>query len=199
MKSYRVTTAVVVTADGKPRPTIGKIVVQANTAHEAAAIGYATLQGTPEKANELRESQSVNFCNQTNLPCVNPAAPVLRYSVAGHITDVQEWDESDFAKYLIYDGTEMYEVNALGQIRRTGVNATRYSDQWKAVALLARNNFGKTVDSIQFSEWDKRLPAEVDQTYKNGKFKMALRDFDHGTVRTWGKPVRVGRATRQGS
>ncbi|NCB17584.1 MAG: FtsX-like permease family protein, partial [Synergistales bacterium] len=97
------------------------------------------LQGTPEKANELRESQSVNFCHQTNLPCVNPAAPVLRYSVAGHITDVQEWDESDFAKYLINDGTEMYEVNALGQIRRTGVNATRYGDQWKAVALLGQN------------------------------------------------------------
>lgn len=86
---------------------------------------------------------------------------------------------------------ERYLVNDAGEITRKACD-WQYSGQWKALALIRRNNFGRVVEAIPFAAWPTEIPRLSSMPdgdgwyYKNGGNKWSVRDLDHGTVRDWG-------------
>ena len=88
--------------------------------------------------------------------------------------------------FVIRTSQEDFSCDAQGRIGRPAMHMAP-SGQWKALALVRRNNFG-TLETIPFSQWAERLPT-IQWTFKNGKPRYTLRDLDHGTVREWGSMV----------
>lgn len=89
--------------------------------------------------------------------------------------------------YELEDGSgQRYKVDSQGCIYAP--NKLNPSGEWKALALVRRNNFGSIIAITLFAHWSWALPT--DWLYKNGKPKFTLRDLDHGTVREWGTRVR---------
>jgi hypothetical protein len=88
--------------------------------------------------------------------------------------------------YVIQTARETYRVSDAGLISRFCLD-WKYSGEWKALALVRRNNFG-VLETIPFAEWPQRL-SELQWSFKNSKPRYTLRDMDHGTVREWGEMV----------
>lgn len=74
-----------------------------------------------------------------------------------------------------------YTVDADGNITRHDRPGIEPSGQWRFLGLqhVKRREF------IPFADLPARL-AGLDLRYKNGKPQYTVRDFDHGSVRTWG-------------
>ena len=89
--------------------------------------------------------------------------------------------------YILYTSRERYTVNADGTIGRPGKGSP--SGQWKALALVRRNNFGHVVEIVPFDRWGELADGGRDMRHKNGKPIWRLRDLDHGTLREWGDGV----------
>lgn len=93
----------------------------------------------------------------------------------------------------IWDGREYMDVNAAGWIARKGQNSLTASPGWRLLGAVELNNFGATVRNYSLAEL-LADPAGIPWTFKNGKPRVRLCDFDHGTRRQWCRPAYVIRA-----
>jgi hypothetical protein len=88
--------------------------------------------------------------------------------------------------YFLHTDREHYRVSVNGFISRACQN-WQYSGQWRLRGLARRNNFGYRVEFVPFPQ----CMSITDMRHKNGKPKWVVCDFDHGTDREWGEPLRV--------
>jgi hypothetical protein len=93
--------------------------------------------------------------------------------------------------YFVHTDREHYRVSLNGFITRHCLG-WQCSPQWRLRGLVRYNNFGYRVEFVPFPQCMKI----TDMRYKNGKAKWRVADYDHGTNREWGEPLRVvGEAT----
>ena len=88
--------------------------------------------------------------------------------------------------YFLHTDREHYRVSLNGFITRHCLG-WKYSEQWRLLGLVRRNNFGSAVEYIPFPA----CMAITDVRHKNNKPKWRVRDYDHGAHREWSEPLRV--------
>jgi len=80
-------------------------------------------------------------------------------------------------------GGEYWRLHDNGQIERPGLVSP--SDSWRVVGAVRLNNFGHTVQRFTLADV---LSGRIEWKHKNGKQRVHILDFDHGTIRMWGCP-----------
>jgi hypothetical protein len=78
---------------------------------------------------------------------------------------------------------ECMPIREDGCITRQG--CSDFSGEWKIVAAVRLNNFGRTVERIA---WPEVLNIK-DWQFKNGAQRWFVVDFDHGSKRVWMSPT----------
>jgi len=84
----------------------------------------------------------------------------------------------------IYSNGVYREVNEKGEIEVTQ-GKKNFSSQWRIVGAVERNNFGHVVKRYSLSELRQ---SSIEWSYKNGKQKVFIIDYDHGSNREWRSP-----------
>lgn len=88
------------------------------------------------------------------------------------------------ANTIIENGTRYATIDSEGCVQRLdGMN--KANDQWRIVGAVRLNNFGRVVCQYDL---DDVLAGEIQWRHKNGKQRVHLLDFDHGTYRMRGSP-----------
>jgi hypothetical protein len=87
----------------------------------------------------------------------------------------------------IEHGNEYWKLHDNGQIERTCPDGYHVapSEQWRVVGAIRRNNFGYTVERFTLADV---LENKITWRHKNGKQRVHIVDFDHGTRRVWMSP-----------
>lgn len=90
-------------------------------------------------------------------------------------------------KTIIQHGKEYMRANEKGEIYRPEIGMKNPSGQWRIVGAVERNNFGA---AVRFYPLERILesPETIPWMYKNGKQRVFIRDFDHGSLREWASP-----------
>ena len=86
----------------------------------------------------------------------------------------------------IRHGNEYMKCNQEGFIYRPEIKMMKPSGQWKIVGAVRYNNFGYPVEYFDLNEV---LHAKIQWKFKNGKQRVHVQDFDHGTYRVWMSPT----------
>lgn len=89
---------------------------------------------------------------------------------------------------LIRHGSEWYRVDGQGRINRPG--KWGFSDTWRIIGAVERNNFFKVVHEYSLDEI-LTDPESIPWLFKNGKQRVWMLDSDHGTTREWRSPTPV--------
>lgn len=96
-------------------------------------------------------------------------------------------------KWIVYNAGEYMQMNDKGELTRPSTGMTSPSGQWRITGAVARNNFGHVVQRYTLNQL-KVLCNDLHWTFKNGKQRIFLTDFDHGTNREWGSRQQYVRA-----
>lgn len=86
---------------------------------------------------------------------------------------------------VIY-GNETLHIHSDGCISRPALKMSP-SGQWKIRGAVERNNFGIAIRRYTLADildHGDKLPW----TFKNGKQRIFMQDFDHGALREWVSP-----------
>ena len=85
---------------------------------------------------------------------------------------------------ITQNGTRYATLDESGRVqRRDGMNTA--SDSWRITGAVRLNNFGYEVERFTLTEV---LAGGIRWAHKNGKQRVHLTDFDHGTHRMWCSP-----------
>lgn len=82
----------------------------------------------------------------------------------------------------------LYLIHDNGDIQRTDMQHTP-SGQWKLVGVENVKSFH---DFTRFDHLDEWLATNPQLLYKNGNPRYTVRDFDHGSIRSWGNTQHHG-------
>jgi len=84
----------------------------------------------------------------------------------------------------IHYGREYWKLYENGGIERPGLTKP-CPDRWRVTGAVRYNNFGYCVERYTLADV---LTKRLQWRYKNGKQRIHITDFDHGTFRMWGCP-----------
>lgn len=80
-------------------------------------------------------------------------------------------------------------------MRINTIHAIRPTRSWRAVRIVQPWGFGRKTAIVfdTLANWKLDPHCSIDRgdfwTYKNGRGKFRLMDYDHGTIRQWGEPL----------
>ena len=87
----------------------------------------------------------------------------------------------------IYYGHERMTLHQNGTISRPEIGM-RASGQWRVTGAVEYNNFGYVVRRYSLAQILEN-PSAIPWSFKNGKQRTHVMDFDHGTKRMWCNPT----------
>ena len=88
--------------------------------------------------------------------------------------------------WIIQYGSEYMRMDESGNISRPAIRMPA-SSQWRVTGAVERNNFGHIIARLTLADV-KAACNSIDWQYKNGKQRIFVTDFDHGTAREWRCP-----------
>ena len=87
----------------------------------------------------------------------------------------------------LYTRGEYLDINAAGWITRKGA---QFSGQWRIVRAVERTNFGTVARFYTLAELLDN-PRDIPWTFKNGKPRVFIRYYDHGTILEWSAAAHI--------
>ena len=88
-------------------------------------------------------------------------------------------------KYVILHGLELMQCDEKGMITRPEIGVDTPSKDWYITGAVKISSFGNITRKYSL---DETLNGNLQWWYNNGKQKIHITDYDHGTHRIWMKP-----------
>jgi len=91
----------------------------------------------------------------------------------------------NMTQYTVKHGNEYMQCNDKGEVIRPKIGMNEPSGQWYLTGAVRFNNFGYRVEMYSLREI---LTTPLQWQYKDGKQRIHITDYDHGSARTWVSP-----------
>jgi hypothetical protein len=85
--------------------------------------------------------------------------------------------------WIISYGAEYMRMDEDGNVSRPAINMPA-SGQWRITGAVERNNFGHVTARLTLADI-KAACNSLNWQWKNGKQRLFIQDYDHGTRREW--------------